>query len=87
MKKFEAEAKEKLLGREDLKEYTQKMARDFVVLIRQSKYDGKQFLTKYENINVLVGAQADIDVLKPEIEKFVTGFAGSFKSDYRVHAR
>jgi hypothetical protein len=87
MKRFESEVKAKLLGREDLKAATQKMMRDFVVLVRETKFNGKQFLTKYQNINVFVGSQADIDVVQPEVEKFLTGFAGSFKTDYRIHPR
>ena len=87
MKRFEGEVKDMLLGREDLKEHCSTMMRDFVVLIRQTKYDGKQFLTSYENINVLVGPEKAIDALKPEIEKFLSGFAGNFKSDWRVTVR
>ena len=87
MKKFEEEIKSKLLAREDLKEHYSVMMRDFVVLIRQTKYDGSKFLTNYENINVLVGGEKAIEALRPEIEKFLSEFAGSFKSDWRVTVR
>jgi len=41
--------------------------RDLVVLLRITQYDFKKekFLTRYENINVLVGPKKDIDVIKP----------------------
>ena len=87
MKRFEEEIKAKLLAREDLKEHYSLMMRDFVVLIRQTKYDGSKFLTNYENINVLVGGETAIEVLRPEIEKFLGEFSGSFKSDWRVTVR
>ena len=62
------------------------MQRDFVVCVKEIKYDEKanKFLTKYENINVLVGPQASIDALKKEIETFLANFKGTFKTDYRV---
>ena len=64
------------------------LMRDFVVLLRQSKYDVEKesFLTKYQNINVLVGKQDDIDKVKPVIESFMTNFGGSFKSEWKVSA-
>ena len=37
--------------------------RDFVVVIRETKYDSvkEQFLTQYQNVNVLVGSADDIE--------------------------
>jgi hypothetical protein len=60
--------------------------RDFVVVVRETKYDTEksQMLTKYENVNVLVGDKDSIDALKPEIEKFVADFGGSFKTNFRI---
>lgn len=64
------------------------LARDFVVLLRMSKYNGdkKKYLTKYENINVLVGPQASIDKVLPLVKDFVTKFNGSFTSSDRIQA-
>lgn len=64
------------------------MMRDFVVIVKEVKYDtGKQaFMTKVENINVLVGPKQSLDALKTEIEGFFANFKGSFKSNYRVQA-
>ena len=54
------------------------LARDFVVLVRETVYDGSQYLTKTENINVLVGKQPAIDGAKAVIEKFLKEFNGTF---------
>jgi hypothetical protein len=61
--------------------------KDFVVLIRQTKLDLKtgKFLTEYQNINVLVGASASIDKVKPEVETFISSFGGSFNSEWKIH--
>jgi hypothetical protein len=56
--------------------------------VRQTKYDDStnKFLTKYENVNVLVGPQGDIDVLRKELEGFLKSFGGSFVTDFRTRA-
>ena len=62
------------------------LSRDFLVLIRETKYDPvtEKFLTNYRNINVLVGKSDQIDLAKSEIEQFLGTFGGSFKSEWRV---
>lgn len=59
-----------------------------MVLVKQTRYDpsSKKFMTKYENINVLVGPQADIDSIRKEIQTFIDSFGGSFTSNFRVQA-
>ncbi len=77
-----------LANKDSVKKAAQGMMRDFVVAIRQTKYDPTtdKFLSKYENINVLVGPQEFVDTLKNEIEEFLKSFGGSFKTDFRVRA-
>lgn len=62
--------------------------RDIVVLVRQSKYDGEneKFLTKYQQVNVMVGPKTVIDKVKPKLDEFVSGFGGSFTTVDRVQA-
>ena len=73
---------------EAIKANADHLMRDFVVVVRETKYDTEksQMLTKYENVNVLVGDKDSIDALKPEIEKFVADFGGSFKTNFRIQA-
>ena len=72
----------------ELSTHANNLQRAFVVCVRETKYDNskEKLLTKYEKINVFVGAQADIDVVKKEVEEFFTSFKGTFKSDYRIRA-
>jgi len=60
--------------------------RDLVVVIRETKFDSTkdQFLTQYQNVNVLTGSAEYIEKLKPEVEKFVNAFGGSFKSTFKI---
>ena len=78
-----------LTGNDEIKNAAAPMLRDMVVLVRESKYDSAQgkFVSKFENINVLVGPQAGIDALKPKIEEFVKGFGGSFSTEFKTQAR
>lgn len=48
---------------ENIKNHLQQLMRDFVVVIRETKYDSvkEQFLTQYQNVNVLVGSADDIE--------------------------
>ena len=64
------------------------MSRDFVVCLKFVTYDdsSKKFLTKYENINVLVGPQSAITALEKEIREFLAGFKGSFKTNFQTRA-
>ena len=71
-----------------LKALTPRLQRDFVVLVRDSVFNittGK-LLSKYEQINVLVGPKADIEALEGKVKEFMTSFKGSFKSEYKLHA-
>lgn len=64
------------------------LVRDFVVLIRETQANpatGKQ-LTSYKNINVLVGPAAAVETAKTEVQKFLTSFGGSFKSEWKTQA-
>ena len=71
---------------ENVKNNLQQLMRDFVVVIRETKYDSAkdQFLTQYQNVNVLVGSAEDIEKLKPEVERFVSAFGGTFKSTFKI---
>jgi predicted DNA binding CopG/RHH family protein len=71
---------------ENVKNNLQQLMRDFVVVIRETKFDSAkdQFLTQYQNVNVLVGSAEDIEKLKPEVERFVSAFGGSFKSSFKI---
>lgn len=85
MQKWEGKVEE--IGKnEAIKANADHLMRDFVVVVRETKYDTEksQMLTKYENVNVLVGDKDSIDALKPEIEKFVADFGGSFKTNFRI---
>ena len=77
-----------LAANKTIKAHCNKLQRDFVVLVKQTRYDpsSKKFLTKYENVNVLVGPQADIDAVRKELQEFIDSFAGSFQSNFRVQA-
>ena len=57
-----------------------------MVALRESTYniDSHSFATKFQNINVLVGGKADIEAIKPEIEKLVSGY--SFETVWRTKA-
>eukprot|EP00347_Sterkiella_histriomuscorum_P014174 403361878 len=83
--RFQGAVKE-LQKNPELKAQVAQLARDFVVLVRETKYDKQndRFLTKFENINVLVGKQSAIDAVKPIIENFLNEFKGSFTSDWRT---
>lgn len=85
MGKWEAKVDE-ISKIDNVKNHLQQLMRDFVVVVRETKYDSAkdQFLTQYQNINVLVGSADDIEKLKPEVEKFVSAFGGSFKSSFKV---
>lgn len=71
---------------ENVKNNLQQLMRDFVVVVRETKFDTAkdQFLTQYQNVNVLVGSAEDIEKLKPEVERFVSAFGGSFKSSFKI---
>ena len=43
-------------------------------------------MTKFENINVLVGKNDAIEGAKGEIEKFLGDFKGTFKTDWKVQS-
>ena len=62
------------------------LMRDFVVLIRETKYDVAQdkYLTNFRNINVLVGNGDHVDKAKQEVEAFIKGLAATYKSEWRV---
>lgn len=62
------------------------LQRDFVVLIRQTRYDpdADKFLSNYENINVLVGSGASIEKAKTQIQNFLTSVGGTFKTTWRT---
>jgi len=79
---------EKLTNNADLKKNAANLARDLVVLVKIVKYDsGKgKFLTNFENVNVLIGPQADIDKVKPVIDEFITSLNGSFEKLDRIRA-
>jgi hypothetical protein len=65
MGKFK-EGTERLQKDAKIKEAARNLMRDFVVLVRETKYDAgsQKFLTKYENINVLVGASDNVEKVK-----------------------
>jgi hypothetical protein len=71
---------------ENVKNNADQLMRDFVVVIRETKYDtaSGQFHSQYQNVNVLVGSKDNVDAIKPEIEKFIKDFGGSFKSSFRI---
>jgi hypothetical protein len=60
------------------------MIRDMMVAFRETTYniDSHTFSTKLQIINGLVGPKADLEILKAEVEKIVSGF--SFKSVWRT---
>lgn len=62
--------------------------RDFTVLVRETMYDATKdkTLTKFENINVLVGPKAAVDKAKAAIEGFLAEVKGSFTTNWRVQA-
>jgi len=65
----------------DVKSAASGLKRDLVVIAKISKYDAKndRFLTKYDNVNVIVGKQNEIDKIKPFLDDFISGLAGTFK--------
>lgn len=52
-----------------------------VVLVKLSKYLAAEnkFLTKFQNVNVLVGAQSAIDVIVPKVKAFTDSLNGTFE--------
>jgi hypothetical protein len=62
------------------------LMRDFVVLIRETKYDvaADKYLTNFRNINVLVGPGGQVEKAKQEIEGFLMGLGATYKSEWRV---
>ncbi len=71
---------------ENVKALAKVLPRDFVVLVRQVKYDPstKKFLANYENVNVLVGPKETVEKLKALVESLINGFNGSFTTVWRV---
>ncbi len=72
-----------------MKEQAIKLQRDFAVLVRETIYDAEKdkFLSKLENINVIVGQKDAVEFAKKEIESFLAEFKGSFKTTFRVQAQ
>jgi len=64
------------------------LQRDFVVLVAYSNFDAKKggFVTKYENVNVLVGGKSAIEDVKPVIHSFMKGLNGTFTTLDRIQA-
>ena len=56
--------------------------RVIVAVLSNTKYDSKtdKFLTKYENLNVIIGKEDSAEQAKKEIESFLNEFKGTFKT-------
>ena len=56
------------------------------MLVAYSNFDSKTggFVTKFENVNVLVGNKDAIDSVKPVVHEFMKGLGGSFKTIDRI---
>ena len=69
-----------------MKNHAIKLMRDFVACVRKSTYNIEtyKFTSKFDNINVLAGPRADIDMIKTEINKFTEGF--TFVKQWREKA-
>lgn len=63
-----------LLKQNDIKTEATKLYQGAVVLVKITQFDAStnKFLTKYENVNVLVGPEASIDKIKPTIDSFLS---------------
>ena len=87
MQKFE-QGTQQLQKDSHIKESAKNLMRDFVVLVRETKYNAfsQKFMTKYENINVLVGPKDSVDKVKTKIEHFLKEQKGTFETNFRVQA-
>ena len=84
--RYESEISSKLLQNTTLINEAASLMRDFVVLVRETYYDvsKKKFMSKLENINVLVGPKESVQAAKTQVEKFIGEFKGSFKTNWRI---
>jgi len=59
---------------------------DFVAVVKETKYDtaSGKFLTRYLNLNTLVGEPESVQKVRPELEKFIQSFGGRFKIVFRL---
>ncbi len=56
-----------------------------VVLIRIVKQNPEgKLLTQYQNVNVLIGAAANVDPVQAQVDAFVGGLNGTFEKVDRV---
>jgi hypothetical protein len=84
---FSSKASE-LTSNADIKSHAAHLQRAMVVVVKIVKYQpatGK-FLTQYQDINLLIGPQSSIDILKPLIEKFINSLGASFEVVDRIRA-
>lgn len=77
-----------LLAKEEVKSQSQALARDFVVLVAYSNFDPKTggFVTKFENVNVLVGPSAAVNAVKPVVHAFMKGIGSHFTTVDRIQS-
>jgi len=73
---------------EEVKTNAADLMRAISVLVSQSKYlpVSDKFVTKYQNVNVLVGPQASVDVLKAKIDELNTKIGGDYEKVDRIQA-
>jgi hypothetical protein len=58
-------------------------------LHRESNYQQSsgKFLTKYENINDLIGSQENVDFFKQKFEEFIKVLNGTFTVEWKVQTQ
>lgn len=72
----------------DLKPLAEGMMRALTVLVSQSKYipSSEKFVTKYQNVNVLVGPKDKVDGLKAKIDELNDKIGGEYEKVNRIQA-
>jgi len=62
--------------------------RDFVVLVSYTRFCPKtdKLITKFENVNVLVGPKAATDAILPVVHEFMKSVGSGFKVEDKVQS-
>ena len=66
---------------DEVKTNSEQLMRAITVLISQSKYNAEtdKFVTKYQNVNVLVGPKASVDLLKTKMDELNASVGGEYE--------
>ena len=58
--------------------------RGIVAVLRETKFENHQYLTKYLNINILEGPHKAVNPAKQALDAFLTEFKGTFETQSKI---